>query len=91
MTRTAVEYLEALKTRFQRTATMMLPLPSTVRAEIRTEYSQGTPQEQEQMLRNLLFHRNFRMRQNPRQVIIDESLLLSFEAQMDHFHHMPML
>jgi hypothetical protein len=69
----------------------MLPLPSTARAQIRSEFSQGTPKEQEQMLRNLLFDRNLRIRQNAREVNIDESLLLSFEGEMDHFHRLPMV
>ncbi len=91
LTDTSVAYLEALKIRFQRTAGLMLPLPSTARAQIRSEFSQGTPKEQEQMLRNLLFDRNLRIRQNAREVNIDESLLLSFEGEMDHFHRLPMV
>ncbi len=91
LTDTAVEYLEALKARFQQTAELMLPLPSAVRAEIRTEFSQGTAQEQEQMLRNLLFDRNLRIRRNAREVNIDESLLMSFEGEMDIFHRLPVV
>ncbi|SPO29402.1 uncharacterized protein UTRI_04872_B [Ustilago trichophora] len=77
-----INYLRALRARFEATHQLMRPLPSTLVARVREAIPWATPQEQQQRLHTLLGTRSARILNDQRNVLIDLKLLHTFEAEL---------
>jgi len=86
----AVNYLEALESRFGAIYELMQPFPSAFRTLAGALPAQEAHQSPRAFLHELLYARNTRIREQARRIRIDTFLLHGFEGEMDFFHGLPL-
>ncbi len=82
----AIDYLDGLQQRFDKTYHLMQPSPAAVRDSVVAKFQHESPQAQERRIQHLLNVRNGIIMKKARDVKIDSFLLQSFESEMDDFH-----